>query len=528
MYDANRCRLEHDGVCWHVPAEEAGALGAWFARHWTDASRGREHVVKADAAGHVAIVDGLVLKVYRRRAGLAGWLAGYFRSRACRAFRTGQRLFAAGLQVPQPVAWAARRRWGSVRCEYLVTREAVDARLLMHWLAGTGTEPVLREAIVGRLGSLLGGFHRAGFTNRDFKDGNILVSRSGGAVVVHAIDMDGVRPTVRIGTRQFQRDVLPLINSLALFAWDTPALLRCLLAAYNEASGMAFGEDALPCPRDTVDAGMPGWSCRRRLVRLTGMGAREIAIHTPMGQEAWRRWGHCFWQGRLSALTAVRSSPEAEVHRGVVDDAGQGYFFKRFLMRSSADRWKHLVRGSRGMRAWRGGDLAARHGLHVPRAVCVVEERVHGMVRGSGLVTEAVADAVGLDTLLAIGAPVSTSARRALIAALGRDVARWHAAGLVHGDMRHGNVLCVGEPSQARFYWLDNERTRRCARRHEQARNLVQLNMLHPRALSRTDRMRFWKAYTAARGLATDDASRLLRHILSWSRRRWRERGWGA
>ncbi len=520
--------IEYGGVTWQVRTADVAVLRGWLERHWAAASGGGDHVVKGDRGGHVAIVDGLVLKVYRRRAGAGGWLAGCLRSRARRAFRAAQRLTGLGLPVPQPVAWAVIRHGGSIRREYLVTREVPDAHLLQHWMARAELPAPTRESIVTQLGALLGGFHRAGVTNRDFKDGNTLVAESKTGVTVTAIDMDGVRRAWRTGHRLVRRDLMPVVNSLALYEWDTPDALRRLLAAYNAAAGTSYGDRVLPRPSDTPDPAAPGWNRRRRRVRQTGCGMRTLTIHTPSEEPHWNTLGLCFWQGRLTGLEAVCASPEAIVHVGGVAASPRRFYFKRFLMRSPADRVKHLIRRSRAWRAWQGGALLVRHGLPAPRTVCVVEERVYGMVRGSGLVTEAVADAVPLDGLLGgeSGGTLAGPARRTVLRALAREVARMHAAGLVHGDMRHGNILCVGQPEDMQFYWLDNERTRPSHRLHERARNLVQLNMLAPGTLSRTDRLRFWQAYREARGLAEADTARLLRHVLAWTQRRWHARGW--
>jgi tRNA A-37 threonylcarbamoyl transferase component Bud32 len=525
--------VQYGGLRWHVQATDADALQAWLRQHWTAASDGPRHLVKADAGGQVSIAGGMVLKVYRRRAGAGGRIAGCLRSRARRAFRFGHLLAGRGLPVPRPVAWAVARRYGAVHEEYLITREVPGARLLQHWLAQSTLDAGVRDAILDQLGALLGGFHRAGVTNRDFKDGNVLVAETASGVAVFGVDMDGVRRVRLTGQRLIGRDLLPVVNSLALYGWDTEPALHRLLASYCAASGNACDEAILPYPTDRVDRVAAGWEVRRRTVRLKALGTRTLDIHTPRELPEWKRLGLCFWQGRLPGLAAVRSSPEAVVHVGDVASDGRRYYFKRFLMRSAADRVKHLVRRSRARRAWLGGARMAEQGLHVPPVVCVVEERVYGVVRGSGLVTEAVPGALPLDALLAGGVDgggLAWQDRRALLGALAREVARLHAAGLVHGDMRHGNILCVCDATRGAgegavcFHWLDNERTRACARRHERARNLVQLNMLAPGVVSRTDRLRFWQAYVAARGLAEKDAARLLQHVLDWTSRRWRER----
>jgi len=214
---------------------------------------------------------------------------------------------------------------------------------------------------------------------------------------------------------------------------------------------------------------------------------------------------------------------------GTVDDSGKVYYFKRFLMRSTADAFKHLVRCSRAQRALQGGRLAALHGLGVPRPVCVIDAREFARVIGSAIITEQVEGAVPLDILLTGDGgkrPPGPGLRTAIAMQLGAEVGRWHAAGLVHGDMRHGNVLCRKDGGNYRFFFLDNERTRSTTSRHERARNLVQLNMIGPALFPLRDRVRFWRAYCRTAPGDRHYRQKLRAETVAWTRRRWHERGW--
>jgi hypothetical protein len=88
-------------------------------------------------------------------------------------------------------------------------------------------------------------------------------------------------------------------------------------------------------------------------------------------------------------------------------------------------------------------------------------------------------------------------ARRQLLRSLGSFIGRLHAEGFIHGDLRPGNVFAAVENGGFRFALIDNERTVRRQPPPGRAllRNLMQLNMLAPGELSRTDRMRFFRAW---------------------------------
>ena len=91
------------------------------------------------------------------------------------------------------------------------------------------------------------------------------------------------------------------------------------------------------------------------------------------------------------------------------------------------------------------------------------------------------------------------ASRRAVLHALGAEVARLHRAGYIHGDLTPFNIFVTGlEPLQ--FVFIDHERTRRTIlSRFERPRmrNLVQLGQLELGGVTSTDRMRVWCGYAA-------------------------------
>ena len=199
-------------------------------------------------------------------------------------------------------------------------------------------------------------------------------------------------------------------------------------------------------------------------------------------------------------------------------------------MRGGLDLLKHCFRPSRARRALRGGNLFAAAGFGVPLPLCLVEERAALMTVSSALITAEVTGWCRLADALAGRGPagrMDAAARRDLVAALAREVAAIHNAGLVHGDMRGGNVGVVAAPGGPRFCWMDNEGCRRPAlrRRRLQARNLVQLNMLRE-GVTQADRLAFWRIYCRARGLRGRERRATLARVVRETRRRWAKRGW--
>jgi tRNA A-37 threonylcarbamoyl transferase component Bud32 len=274
---------------------------------------------------------------------------------------------------------------------------------------------------------------------------------------------------------------------------------------------------------------MTGWLKVEHPLPQTGLAKQTLDVWFPATATDWKDLGLRYWQGELVHLEQIPASHEAEVSMGAIDGNPCRYYFKRFLMRSCFDALKHVVRPSRARRTWLGNALAASHGLHVARTVCLIETRAHGLTTGSAIITEEVPEATPLRDLLSAensSRRIAPLTRQKLAQQLGTEVARWHAAGIVHGDMRHGNILCREVNDQFTFTFVDNERTRAATALHERVRNLVQLNMIRGAALPLRDRILFWHAYRAALPESRQYTRKLLAEVVQWTRKRWAEKQW--
>ena len=215
-----------------------------------------------------------------------------------------------------------------------------------------------------------------------------------------------------------------------------------------------------------------------------------------------------------------------EVYRGHPAPGAGLHYVKSFTPRTPGDRWKYLLRGPRALLAWRHARQAESLGFRVVRPVCVLSERRGVAAPCDVLVTREEPEAVpARDRLRQRG---STTRRRKLLEALGREVARWHDAGLLHSDLNLGNLLVHDAGGQPVFIWLDVEGNRHLPMGvplNRRAKNLTDLNQ-EPQGLSRTDRMRVWQAYREAARLSPGPADRLLRSVIRMTSARWRRRGW--
>jgi hypothetical protein len=207
--------------------------------------------------------------------------------------------------------------------------------------------------------------------------------------------------------------------------------------------------------------------------------------------------------------------------------AEQRLYYKEFLPRGPFERLKALARGSRGRRARRNGDALRLAGFDAPANLA------WGHLPGGReyLITAALPGRGIADWLcgpLAAGDAESLRRRRQLLRALGTFIGRLHAAGFIHGDLRPNNVLAALGEGAFRFALIDNERNvhRRLTPKKRLLKNLMQLNMLPPPALSRADRMRFflrWRDEMTA--LPPPEAKMLGAQAWLWAMQRLRAKG---
>jgi hypothetical protein len=150
----------------------------------------------------------------------------------------------------------------------------------------------------------------------------------------------------------------------------------------------------------------------------------------------------------------------------------------------------------------------------------------HETATGRGIIVTARAPGEALPRALRMTGAEGLIHKRALLHALGEEVARLHRAGFVHGDLTPYNVIVErGEPP--RFVFIDHERTCRApivGRMRGRLRNLVQLGRLELPGLTRADRVRVLRAYADA--LVVPNPRRLIRRTASMlARRLERDRG---
>lgn len=218
--------------------------------------------------------------------------------------------------------------------------------------------------------------------------------------------------------------------------------------------------------------------------------------------------------GEHYQLKAIQSSKFARVYKLTIrfDDTNKKVYFKQYLCRSAWDFIKNFVRAGRTKRSFKATEMLSENGFDVPVIIA----------RGkSFLVTLEIESAKQIHQIIS-DSKLETADKRRVIRALGRTIGKMHAKDIFHGDLRLGNILARQDKGQWRFYFLDNERTRKFHRLPGRLRlkNLVQANMFQSEAISNTDRMRFFKEYWSQNEKAETKEATLIKKVLEKTRRR--------
>jgi heptosyltransferase-2 len=162
-------------------------------------------------------------------------------------------------------------------------------------------------------------------------------------------------------------------------------------------------------------------------------------------------------------------------------------------------------------------------GVNTPRVVAYGEQWSGIFEKRSFIITEKIPDAEALERKLpdcfnAPATPENLSRRRDFITQLAAFVRKFHRSGYRHRDLYFAHIF---RNNAGEFYLIDLARTFKPAllSRRFQIKDVAQLHYSAPgRQFSRSDRLRFYLAYTAQRRLATGDKA-FIREVVAKAKR---------
>lgn len=209
---------------------------------------------------------------------------------------------------------------------------------------------------------------------------------------------------------------------------------------------------------------------------------------------------------------------EAKV--SIVQDRGTSVVVKQFCYPGFFERFKDRFRRSKGLRAWVGGHGLWVRGIASIRPLALAERRDGFSQFESFLLMETLANGQELDRYILGGFRDHGEKRRFI-----RSFAEWTSGlydkGIYHRDMKTCNILVSEQGDGWEFRLLDLEDVRFGHRVGEGRffKNLLELNTSTPRTITRTDRLRFYRA-CLRRHPVVRDSKRFLKRLSVESQRR--------
>jgi tRNA A-37 threonylcarbamoyl transferase component Bud32 len=466
-----------------------------------DSPEARERMLKRDTDIDVCRVSwasrDVVVKCYKH-VGLVHSLRHTLkRSRAARCWSNAYLLLRQGVTTPKPLAFIDEYRGALLRRSFLAT-EFTPGRRLDEVLRDDSLSQASRRRTVSCVLRWIDRLARHGISHGDMKHTNILYD---GAKLI-LTDLDGmcVHHLQWLRRRRRARDISRFLRDLS----------------QNAPSHTASTDDTDSFVKVSSHKG-------RLLVNncLRDAHFEQAMLNDPISLCESHR------------SDRVVSSDGSRVWRFDASIGGttRHIYLKEYVQRSRLDRVKHLVRTNRAQRAMKGSLLLGRAGLKTPPIAAISMVKTDVLKERYFMATIEVPDARPAHEYFREGcepyARFTLRDRRQILRQLGYEIGRMHRAGIVHGDLRPGNILVRRGEQNWEFFFIDNERTRQwpCIPRKLRLKNLVQLNML-PHEISNTDRLRFFHAYMLSNPSVRLDYRAWAANVMIVTHKRFHKKGW--
>ncbi len=447
---------------------------------------------------------GVFIKVHRVRSLRERLKYLVLVSRASNEWNVSRALAARGVAAARAVAMGERRVAGILTVAVVVTAEIPGAapldKLIEQELGAVANGEAFRRKreLLRKVAIQVSGLHAAGVLHGDLHGGNIL--RSGGELFL--IDLHRARVRGTLSSRRRVANVAQFLAHLrGLVTWgDRMRFVAAYLGQPSRETVHRFVREMAPIMARISERRHASRtkrcvmnSTRFRHERITGMNVYRRADFAP---DLVRR-----------AVEGHRAAAGGDVlkrdHRGsvtVVDlRGGRRVCVKGFVRPGLIQRIGDLFRGSRARAAWVGANACAVRAISTPRALAVAELGPH-----SFFITEYVEGAARLNDYVAdharpLGAEAARKWRR-FVRQAADFVRRLHSHELRHRDLSAKNIL-VRERGDGWDFWLVDVGDIRLGGKPtlaQKIRNLGQLGQIYVMP-SRTDRLRFYRRYSAGR-----------------------------
>lgn len=450
------------------------------------------------------------------------WLREMFRPAKARLeFENALILRAQGIDAIEPLAWGARSPLAPGD-SFLITRWhpgtlPFENYLSTSSLGGSTREATSkRQAIAVSLGRLFGRMHNRGIAHPDPHPGNLLIHWEAGVPRFWLIDLHAIRLGEPLRWPE-SRDNLVLFNRWFQLRATRTDRARFWNAYWLErqVSPRSLGADAHSLAREveaeTARSNARFWVNRlprplktnRQFVRFRNAHGHGYAVRdfpTELVEQLKTAPETFFEKAGTVILKDSRSSKVAVITPGA-EQGPQQAILKIMRVRSRVEPWKNVLRPSAGKRSWQLGHNLLDRGLPTPRPLAYWQTTRHGIPAESYLLTEYAPEALTLNE-----AVHQAQGQHRLIFSwadtLGRLIRTMHEREVMHRDLKAPNLLMANAQQDLALATpmlidLVGVQVGRVVPQRQRIQNLARLNasFWQSSAISRTDRLRFLRAY---------------------------------
>jgi tRNA A-37 threonylcarbamoyl transferase component Bud32 len=421
------------------------------------------------------------------------------------------------LNVPKPLGWMEREQWGLVSESFYLS-EAVGSGVSLIDSVHAGRRFALEELV-----SSVRRIHQAGLFHRDLHGGNFL--------------WDGQS----LFLTDLHRAEIVKAMSLKRRLWNLSYLFHSLRDTWEEKDQERFidlyfgGEPVSPHQKSVFLRQIRSWMGRlqkrqwRSRTKRCLKESSEFTVQNEKGFHYYHRRDYPLKRVKSAIeehLRLVREDTSAlvkhspKINVSILRDNGEDICVKQFRNLRVWDILKDRFRLPRGLKSWLGGNGLRARGIASLKSLALVEERDWLGLRESFFITEVSERGRELDRYI-FEELKDFRIRRHFIRGFAEWLASLHQRGLFHRDMKTCNVLITGNGTAWTFHLLDLEDLLLDGKVDGKKlfRNLLHLNTSIPKAISRTDRLRFLKRYTSLNPIIKDEKG-FIRQLIKKSKQR--------
>jgi tRNA A-37 threonylcarbamoyl transferase component Bud32 len=422
------------------------------------------------------------------------------------------------LNIPQPLGWMEKIRWGFVKESYYLS-EAIGSGVSL-----IDDPAVLRESLWrDEFAKTVRKIHDRGLFHKDLHAGNFLWN--GQSLFLTDLHRAKIVRTLSLNQR----------------LWNLSQLFHSLRPIWKEGDHLRFIEKYL----------------EENPFYLQKKGELTQKVHSLMGRFQKRQWRsrskrclmestefsilkekgiHYYYRRdfpldrlgkvigehlriateRPSAL--VKQSPEVLI--SILNDGRNRICVKQFRYPHFLNSFKEQFRRSKGLKAWVAGNGLIIRGIPSLKPMALMESRNWLGLRESFFLIEASEADQELDRYILKGFK-DFKEKRLFIKTFAQWLAYFHKMGLYHRDMKTCNILVSKSGENWNFHLLDLEDLLLDERVDEMRlfRNFLQLNTSTPKIITKADRFRFFKEYLSLNPIIKNRKG-FLRRVIEESRRR--------